>query len=426
MNNTDNHTNSWSDADIRKYGKGELSAREMHELEKAALEDPFLSDALEGLAATPHPGEDLDELRARLATRVEEKKQRSRIGWFSRPAFRVAAAIILLAGLCFTAYNLLLNRKEPSPAASTVAKATEKPATVPLPLQPAPQQQPAAVADSTKAQDFVAVESHRQVNHTRKPAPITVTLRSTPAADTEFLAKEAADAQEAPKPAPTIAAQQGYLKNMAYKQAYPRLLFSGRVVDANDKPLAHAYLNLNGNTNTFTTTDNRGQFNFKVVARDTTQPMTVSLEGYQPTSFSLSTSTLTNNVIRLQEAKSSMDEVLVTGYGAKRRETLTAAPSDSDERLDSAWLKVFPVIGRLAYEQYLATAKKTLSVDSTIRGTERISFQVDQKGQLTEFKIEQSLSPAHDAGLIQLISGGPAWRLLRGKKARAIVSLSFP
>ena len=40
---------TYSATDIQKYLKGELSAREMHELEKAALEDPFLADALEGI-----------------------------------------------------------------------------------------------------------------------------------------------------------------------------------------------------------------------------------------------------------------------------------------------------------------------------------------------------------------------------------------
>ena len=37
---------------LRKYLDGELSGPEMQALEKAALEDPFLSDALEGLEAS--------------------------------------------------------------------------------------------------------------------------------------------------------------------------------------------------------------------------------------------------------------------------------------------------------------------------------------------------------------------------------------
>ena len=34
--------------DIERYHKGLLSPKERHDLEKAALDDPFLADALEG------------------------------------------------------------------------------------------------------------------------------------------------------------------------------------------------------------------------------------------------------------------------------------------------------------------------------------------------------------------------------------------
>ena len=38
----------YSAADIERYYNGLMSASERHALEKAALEDPFLSDAFEG------------------------------------------------------------------------------------------------------------------------------------------------------------------------------------------------------------------------------------------------------------------------------------------------------------------------------------------------------------------------------------------
>jgi hypothetical protein len=79
----------------------------------------------------------------------------------------------------------------------------------------------------------------------------------------------------------------------------------------------------------------------------------------------------------------------------------------------------------VAYRQYLDSAKKTLSLDPAITGLEAISFEVDRNGALTSFKIEQSLSPAHDAGLIRIVREGPAWRMFRGKKVRAVVSVNF-
>src|ERR1700744_253745 len=95
MSSPDKHIGSWSMTDVHKYLRGELSAREMHALEKAALDDPFLSDALEGLATPEDLDQDLSELKNRLDGRVTEK--RSRI--LTLPRIGIAAAVILLAGL---------------------------------------------------------------------------------------------------------------------------------------------------------------------------------------------------------------------------------------------------------------------------------------------------------------------------------------
>ena len=105
---------------------------------------------------------------------------------------------------------------------------------------------------------------------------------------------------------------------------------------------------------------------------------------------------------------------------------MAAPPSDDPEKLDSLWTRAAPIIGRTAYLDYLAAGKKSLGADSSILGTVSISFDIDQKGQLSNFKIEQSLSPVQDAGVIRLISEGPSWKLIRGKKARLLVSLAFP
>ena len=45
-----NDNNHFSAEYIRKYLEGKLPADEMHALEKAALDDPFLADAIEGMS----------------------------------------------------------------------------------------------------------------------------------------------------------------------------------------------------------------------------------------------------------------------------------------------------------------------------------------------------------------------------------------
>jgi hypothetical protein len=56
--------------DIERYLQGKLSPAEMHELEKAAVQDPFLADAIEGYQATDLTiaKQDLADLHNRLSS----------------------------------------------------------------------------------------------------------------------------------------------------------------------------------------------------------------------------------------------------------------------------------------------------------------------------------------------------------------------
>jgi len=439
MDNTNNHSKTWSDSDIRMYLNGELSPREMHELERAALDDPFLADALEGYRTVPPEETGWDDLRTRLAARIDKKEQRRAIPWFRRSAFRVAAVVIGLLGIGLISLEYFTRGKSRLNVDLARAYAPQKPA--------APPQTPAATADTTAlnldtntdlASGLVAKEDHDLIRTPRSVKKRAI-LRAKASPDEAPASKNRADDQIAAAPLDHIAnglhieKDTVQLQNkdlpdpMKMARAGQPLFFTGKVVDVNNRPLAGASVFLNTAPKTITTTDASGFFNFRLRPRDTSQQMTVSLVGYKQTLVPLNSNALTNNIIQLEEAKARLNEVVVVGYGSKRKEAFAAVPSEAgDERLDSAWQKVFPIIGKPAYQQYLDTAKRSLHLDSTIIGTERVSFEVDQKGQITDFKIEQSLSPAHDAGTIQLITTGPTWRSLRGKKTRAVVSLRFP
>jgi hypothetical protein len=59
--------------DIIRYHSGKMPEREMHAMEKAALEDPFLADALEGYPNTLTPTQDLADIRERLSKKKRNK-----------------------------------------------------------------------------------------------------------------------------------------------------------------------------------------------------------------------------------------------------------------------------------------------------------------------------------------------------------------
>ena len=116
---------SYTAIDIEKYHKGLLSPREMHDLEKAALDDPFLADALEGYAVPGiNPTADITELKKRLSNRMEEDVKVIPLAASPRSSFpwlRAAAMVIVILGAAFLVYQFGFN-KSSSPLAKSENK----------------------------------------------------------------------------------------------------------------------------------------------------------------------------------------------------------------------------------------------------------------------------------------------------------------
>jgi hypothetical protein len=118
---------SYTAFDIEKYHKGLLSPKEMHDLEKAALDDPFLADALEGYTVPGiNAAADIAELKKRLSERTEEDRKVIPMAASSKtslPWLRAAAMIILVLGAGLLVYQFGFN-KDSSPIANTQNKET--------------------------------------------------------------------------------------------------------------------------------------------------------------------------------------------------------------------------------------------------------------------------------------------------------------
>lgn len=88
---------TYTASDLARYHSGQMPPAEMNALEKAALDDPFLADALEGYASTEKPSEDLALLQGKLRERFETNRDRKA---FVLPLhwLKVAVVIGLVAG----------------------------------------------------------------------------------------------------------------------------------------------------------------------------------------------------------------------------------------------------------------------------------------------------------------------------------------
>lgn len=440
-----------------------MSAREMHDLERTALEDPFLADALEGFEKQEQPddlNEHLDDLRVRLDTRVTVPARKL------FPWLRIAAAAILLIGLGAGAWYGLLNKNKEQALVSQ----SKVPAAAPAPLAAADTVTKTAPADTPKTglsngENLLAkAEPARKMTHSRTipPAPATSraeyksaapaspvssTASSSPADSITHIASNSSSGgsernislQKDTAAYNAEVAVQAYgmkrfspdLSRSKLAEAHP-LVFSGKVLDVHNNPLPGASLFLagpTGNSPVGIVTDLNGNFSLKVYPKDSVLKVTVGMAGYRQTSLAfntLNTGSATGNLIHLEQQPNALDEVVVSGYGAKRKETRARASFAGDEKIDSLWITAAPVMGKQAYLDYLAAGKKNIGADTSIKGTVIISFDVTKKGELTSFKVEQSLTPAHDAGVIHLISEGPPWKKVsKGRPVRTAVRVVF-
>src|SRR5215212_6771102 len=118
---------NYTAADIEKYHKGLLTPAEMHAIEKAALDDPFLADALEGYGAVNlDAAKDIADLQKSLDRRINPSTssalKKINYGWL-----RAAAVVVLLAGGALLVYQFGFNKS--SNGLATNEKSNNTPAT---------------------------------------------------------------------------------------------------------------------------------------------------------------------------------------------------------------------------------------------------------------------------------------------------------
>jgi hypothetical protein len=113
----------------------------------------------------------------------------------------------------------------------------------------------------------------------------------------------------------------------------------------------------------------------------------------------------------------------VVGYGSHKKAALS---KDKSEYYPTAVVQnANPTYGWLAFEEYIEKNKRIPPENPNLVGEVVLSFAVNKRGELSEFKVEKSLSPQHDAEAQRLVRQGPSWKLQRGRKSRVTVIVRF-
>lgn len=377
---------------IRQYLAGELDDKAMHALERQALDDPFLADALEGYSLhTPEQAAHQEELVSRLSDRVAS---RGRI----RPMIYRAAAAAAILLLMFSAGWFLWNQQQTTPIAGVNTP------------KPSPQASPVFsehgdTAPATANADHLA----------KKSTP------ATPAAP-ETAKKQQESQEQATEATDRIIP---YAQNEKVNETIPST--NKKAPDLTSVPAVTPGLQV----------ERREDQRNVVISPSDKKDTQIRIRGQSSLALG-----------KPDSQRNALNEVVVIGYGVQKKQNVTGSVSvlqqssitdssaqgmlagraagvniSSDDD-NTAYRAPAPVTGETAFENYLKT--KTVNPENKYSGTVRVSFIVMPDGSLQDFKIIRHLNEECDAEAIRVIKEGPAWAPASdGKPAKVKIRVKF-
>lgn len=436
--------NSLQAEQIRRYLNGEMSATEMHALEKQALDDPFLADAIEGMQSQS-PSQfntGIADLQNRLKERVDGKVFRIPVAvmWM-----RAAAAVAVLALIGIAGFYLLNNNSEQKqvivqvkPQAQQKEKA-EKDTSMPMtPIESVsadshakpklPKEVP--VITSNKIDNPVIVQPELEINKIQDTLTTLARANTAPIAPADQIVVSTQEKEKLSMPDVKVnKALSGKMSGVDFNRMqatggnHSVFFFNGQVKDLNNQPISFANISIK-NTNSTTYTDANGIFRF--VAADTMLNIDVKSVGYAEQSAVLNFRDA-NPVLLLKPSENKLSEVVVSK--SKKAKPFVEIKSSLKDSLDEEGLPAAePVDGWGAYHLYLLNNVR-IQRDASgrkIDGMVTVSFAVSESGWLSDFKIEKSLNTLADKEAMRLIKEGPKWELYNTEKPlRALVTVIF-
>jgi hypothetical protein len=431
MTKEQHHNKQWNVQDFEHYYSGKMPKAEMHALEKAALDDPFLQDALDGYAFTKTPVEDVEALRKQL----QPKKEQAKIIWYKQKStlqfLKVAAVLVLFAGL---GWILFPGKGDKEVEIAAVVKTAQ------------PKE---GISDRTSG--IIQLDS-TQSKIAEGPQPPAGLNRTAPsAANPEFYKQNeenkmektsgavAADDEDRSRTSEITAAdtkdvdelkkrkreEEFFNEKIPANKTFLRDQVKGTVVDKQGQPVAFANVKV-PNTNTNVATDENGKFQLSNKENNSTIPVSVHANGFEQANAAVSPSNTDNRIV-LQENDKALSEVVVVGYGTTKKANRSAAPTA--EKLKSAPTKYNriqlrngqPVDGWDDFDRSITEQMKTSRpIDTT--GEVVLSFDIDNYGAASNISVVKPLCDSCDARAKRMLQNAPAMKKIkRSKKVQAVV-----
>lgn len=457
---SDNKHISYNATDIEKYLAGKLSPLQMHAMEKAALDDPFLAEAMEGYEGMNDSSwkNQLTALHEEIAAKGAVAKviplHKTKNEWWKK-----AAAAVLIIGAGATLTFILRNDKveadnDAPQIAQTISAAkdsvgfsqqTESEAVgndaVTISVNPnasntkediAKNIPPATLSATT---DDFTIQPGAPVVKASEPAkpilnnndaegkstPVAAPVNNAAGNNNGLLAEETVSEskKQVVKAADEKSRQRNESAASSKSEAALNNFFTAQVVSADNSPLPFTNISIRKD-NFGTYADAKGMV--RLVSTDSILTVEVKSVGYQPKTYMLRNNQSQAKII-LQEEEFAAKDKRVIG-------DMSAASSQKSRRatllIDSV-VNVEPADGWDNYRTYVANnldiPDEMLKRD--IKGEVELTFDVKENGTISNIRVNKSMGAAYDEAAKRLIQQGPQWKVKKGKKTSAVVKLQF-
>lgn len=372
------------------YIRGARKGKEAHRLEKEAMRDPFLADALEGYSRVGNGAdEQIEELRRRIRARAVRKRNHA-VVW--------SIAASLLIGVCIGSYFLFQEK----PLSDEARMAMEQ-AVHPKPLSVYEEEKKDELAEAVIKDS--AGPSKKLISENKKKKMLAPSSE-VPQVMTQELMEEALEATIDDRPS-SMDKKMVMRASVANDSSFNTKVavvgkVRGKVTDPSGEPLVGATVRVKG-TNQGTISDENGDFTLKT---DGNRELSVDYIGYE--SVVLPADTTKDLLIAMNVDDATLDEVVVVGYGSQPKSSVTGAIMS---------LKMSgtpqPSIGRKAFRRYL---KENLVHPSDkecarAKGKVILTFRVDKDGRPESISVKKGLCASADKEAIRLIEEGPDWTI---------------
>ena len=445
--------NDWLDIGILEdYLDGKLDAKTMNRVEREALEDPFVAEALAGLSASPKRSlQSISLLQKQLQERIAEQQvsKKTKVITWQRLSIAATAAVMFIAvSIVFWMKETARQNelaKQPKSVDVTIAPVVPEP--VPpvttdglAKLKTDPKKDAAEIENSDvnprTAEIDRAVAAAKinayAANRKAKTAPATAEK------DAQAL-NEVAGYSNAQKKmsvaAPVPASARVMSADMMLGSSNTPMLRGKVTAESNGDPLPGVIVKVEG-TKLSAVTDTEGRFSIPADSSIKAEKVVLNYIGFNSKVVSLKWNEPMN--IRLAESTSALSEVAMTANAAQRSKKTTDSNGINAKSLGNvlsgkvAGLEVSdhkemvsaPDGGWNKWNRYIRRNHK-FDKEPFLNRQVVLSFSIGADGRPAEVKVLKGIDEVHDQEAKRLLMNGPKWKIPANPTDRVNLSIAF-